>query len=623
MATIAQTLQIAVKHRQANRLDQAEIAYRQVLKTQPDHPDVLSGLGMVAQQRGEFQQAEEFFNAALMAQPHSVQAWFSLGNLQQAQGKLPEAALAYQKAIALKPDAAPIYNNLGYTFEQQGKLDEAITCYQKALEIQPNCVEAEVSLGNILHAQGKLLLEQKSYYEQLNYNLALAREKAGDWQNAAAYYQKAVELNPENGELYLKLGRVYQQQKDFTQAIAAYRQGLKLVNPHYAQAVAAYQDAGSVLEIIPVPPIPEAKVTVGAYDFPAIPPVADPDQPRPFWTVIIPVYNRTDYLLECLSSVLRQWPGEQEMEILVIDNASTSPVSDLVNSIAGGVIRYYRQQQNIGGVRNYNAGIALSRGQWVHVLHDDDCILPGFYARLQQSLAGCPDSVGVACTGFEYINEKGNTIGTGEIVSLYGERKGIMQNWLPQIGVCGLVTIPAMVVRRTTHEHLGGYSPEVSEIADWEIFKRYASFYDWWYELGILALYREHTQKMTPENWLSGRMAGSIRLAIEISDSYFPVQKRAEITAKARSQNFNYCLQRAAIPLKAGNLSGALYVIQEALKIDHSPQAIAKLFAWLSQDEAAPLRDEIISKVLLSSDEENKQLSIATELKHLQPAITA
>lgn len=637
-----EVLQLAVQHHQANRLDQAEQIYRQVLEKQPEHPEALYRLGLLVQQLGQPEEAEKFFNAALQVQPELVKAWFSLGNLYQAQGQLTAAEAAYRQALAQKPNLVAIHNNLGYTLQQQGSFDEAVVCYQKALELQPNCAEVEVNLGNTLNAQGQLSSEQQTYYATLNNQLGIACQKAGDlktavvyyqqalaqkpdlvdghynlgvvlqklgkWDSAIASYEKALALNPHNWFVYTCLGQIYQTQNNLAQTVAIYRQGLTLLNPNYAQAVAA--DQSCTIQI--TPPIPQGEVTVGAYQFPAIPPLTEPDKPRPFWSVVIPVYNRTDYLLECLASVLVQWPGETEMEILVMDNASTTPLFELVNAIGGGIIRYYRHPQNIGGLENYNAGIALSRGQWVHILHDDDCVMPGFYARLQHSLKTCPDSVGVACTGFEYINENGVAIEIGEVGSLYGEDRGIMQDWLLRIGVCGLVTAPAMVVRRTTYERLGGFCPEVRGIDDWEIFKRFATFYDWWYEPGTLARYREHTQKTTPENWRSGKMAGAIRRAIEISETYLPVEHRVAITTKARSQNFNYCLTRAVIPLKAGNLAGALYLLQEILKIDRSPQAVAKLFAWLTQDEAAPLREEIVSKLLLTPVN-NTQTSIDTE----------
>ncbi|KAF3888908.1 MULTISPECIES: tetratricopeptide repeat protein, partial [Nostocales] len=594
MTSVTEALQLAIQHHQANCLDQAEQCYRQVLAEQPDRLEALHGLSIVAQQTGQFHYAEELLKAALDFQPNSVKTWFDLGNLHLSQSRFAEAVESYHHALALQPNLVPIYNNLGYALQQMDQWEKAIACYQKALDLQPKCAEAEANLGNALFAQGKLSSDEQTYYAQLNHKLGEIRERAGDLKTAEAYYRQARELAPEEGQYYINLGKIYQQQKDFSQAIAVYREGLKRLNPRYAEAVATYQSP----ETIPVtPPVTFGEVTVGAYQFPTIPLVANPEKPRPFWSVIIPVYNRIDYLLEALASVLMQWQGEEEMEILVMDNGSTTPLFEMVNSIGGGVIRYYRNPENLGVITNHNIGIALSRGRWIHVLHDDDCVLPGFYSRLQQSLEACPDSIGVACTGFEYINEDGKTIQPGEVVSLYGEHRGIMHSWLSHIGVCGLVTIPAMVVRRTTYERLGGYYPELPEIADWEIFKRFAAFCDWWYEPGILACYREHTQRMSPENMRSGKMARAIRRAIEVSETYLPAEHRIEITAKARHHNFHYCLSRASLPLKAGNLTGALHVLQETLKIDSSPQAVANLFAWLTQDELAPLREEIVSRL--------------------------
>ncbi|GET37293.1 tetratricopeptide repeat protein [Microseira wollei] len=625
-------LQQAVEHQQANRLNQAEQAYLQVLETQPDRPEALYGLGIVAQQMGNPQMAQKWWSKALQVKPDSVKIWFSLGNLYQAQGQLKEAEEAYKRSLALAPDAAPIYNNLGYTLQQQQRWEEAIASYQKALELEPNCMEAEANLGNALHAQGKLSQEQLAHYAALNNQLGNSRKTAGDLQTAAIYYRQAIAMQPslweahynlgvvlqERGELedaiasyqtalqldpnhwetYTRLGKIYQAQNNLKEAIAAYRQGLSRINPHYAQAVAAYQPAGIVEEVPVTPPIPQGEVTVGAYQFPAIPPVADPQNPRPFWTVVIPVYNRTHYLLECLTSLLAQWSGEAEMEILVVDNASTPPLFELVNSIGGGVIRYYRHPQNLGALPNHNAGIALSRGQWIHILHDDDCVLPGFYSQLQQSLEGCPDSIGAAFTGFEYFNEKGVVVEKGEVASWFGEQSGIPQNFLRRIGVTCPLQVPAVVIRRAAHERLGGYHPKLDCAPEWELYKRIAVFYDWWYEPGTLARYRVHSHRMTANDLLSGTLAASLRQGLEISESYLPADDFAEITAQARSYNFNYCLARAAIPLKAGNLAGAWRMLQELLKIDRSPQSVAKLFEWLNQDKAAPLRDEIASQLV-------------------------
>jgi tetratricopeptide (TPR) repeat protein len=592
----SQILQLAIQYHRANRLTEAEQAYRQALQEDPQHLETLYGLGTLAQQLGQFQSAEELLTTAISVQPNFLKGWFSLGNLHQAQGQLLEAESAYRQALTLKPDSLPIYNNLGYTLQQQGLFKEAINYYQKALELKPDFVEAEVNLGNALSAQGKLSQEQQLHYAQLNYKLGIARKKVGDLPTSVAYYKQAILLQTDLVDAYYNLAAVLQEQGEVEEAISVYRQGLKLINPHYAAAVAAYQGCETVQEVPTTPQITQKELIIGGHRFPAILPVADDPGERPFWSVVIPVYNRTDYLLECLVSVLAQWTGEAQMEILVIDNASTSPLFELVNSIGGGVVHYYRHPHNVGVVRNHNAGIALSRGQWIHILHDDDYILPGFYSRLQENLAGCADSMGAAFTGYQNINEKGEVIFRQQI---YGDKQGIAENWLQLIGVVNPLNAPAVVIRREAYERMGVYHPELIYTCDWELYKRIAAVYDWWYEPEILACYRKHSNNITSELLLSGKQIASIRRAIEISESYLPSDLCAEITGKSRSHYFNYCLTHLAIPLKAGNLTGALYALQESLKIDSSPQSVAKLFTWLTQEEVAPLREEIVSKLFL------------------------
>ncbi|MEO1375230.1 MAG: tetratricopeptide repeat protein [Cyanobacteria bacterium J06635_10] len=628
MLTIPEALKTAVQHHQANRLSQAEQIYRQVLEFMPLQPDALHGLGSVALQQGKFQNAEKFFNEAVEAQPNSFKHWFALGNCYQSQAEFSQAVDAYKKALGMEPNLAAIHNNLGYALQKLGKYSEAIASYKKALELQADCTEAYVNIGNALHAQGKLSQNKQSHYAELNYKLGIARKQAGDLNNASNYYQQAIALQPENWEFhhslgivlqeqekfakaiasynqalklnsknwdtYNRLGQIYQVQNKLTEALAIYRQGLSLLNPNYASAISTKPTCNIQI----TPSIPQDKVKVGAYEFPAIPPLRESEKPRPFWTVAIPIYKRKDYILECLANVLLQWSGEAEMEILVIDNSSESPLYELINSLAGGIVNYYRNSENIGPTNNMNVGISLSRGEWVHVLHDDDSVCPGFYSHLQQSLKDCPENIGAACTGFEYVNDLSKTVRLGEINSGAYSQKGILQNWLPRIGVCGLVMTPALVIRRTTHEQLGGYSTEIPNINDWELHKRIAVFYDWWYEPETLARFRIHSDTETSESWNSGKMALQVCQAIEISDSYLPIDYRTEITRLARIQNFNYCLAHSLIPLKNNNLQGSLSILESALKIDKSSQSVAKLFNWLTQNDALPIREAIASNLI-------------------------
>ncbi|NEO99152.1 MAG: tetratricopeptide repeat protein [Symploca sp. SIO2E9] len=228
MVTVSETLQLAVQHHRANRLPQAKQFYDKILKIQPKHPEALHGLGMLAQQVGQYENAEKFFNAILYVQPNSVKAWFSLGNLRQVQGQLPEAVEAYHRVLAMQPKLVAVHNNLGYTLQQQGLWEEALACYQKALEVKPDSIEISVNWANALHVLGKLPPEKQPYYAALNHDLGLSQKKAGDLKNAITYYRQAIALQPDLALAHYNLGLALQEQGKLEEAIDSYQQALEL-----------------------------------------------------------------------------------------------------------------------------------------------------------------------------------------------------------------------------------------------------------------------------------------------------------------------------------------------------------------------------------------------------------
>ncbi|WP_414622975.1 glycosyltransferase [Calothrix sp. CCY 0018] len=453
-------------------------------------------------------------------------------------------------------------------------------------------------LGNRLADAEQLyhqVLEKQPLHLQALYNLASLHQTQGDLESAIAFYQKVIKINPNDGEVHLQLGKIYQQQGSLQNAISAYRQGISLINPCYAEVLKNRTSLEVSKTVSVTPPEHQGEVSVSDYQFPEIPRVSKELGKRPFWSVVLPIYSnneRVNYILECFVSILTQWNGKEEMEIVVVDDNSPIPLKDLVDELGIGIISYYRNNENRGAYRNFNTAVAMSKGKWIHLLHDDDYVLPGFYNRLRQSLEESPDSVGAAFTNYQNVNEQGKVIFTQQ---LYEHEPRIIKDFAERIGITNPLNMPAVVVRRSTYEHLGGYLPELNYTGDWEFYKRVTAFYDWWYEPQILACYREHSQNITTDSMLSGSKGTDIRKAIEVSEKYLS----DEISVKSRHYHFACCLNNAIIPLKAGKTSGALLLIQEALKIENSPQSVTKLFSWLKQDELSALRDEIVSRLLL------------------------
>jgi len=84
------------------------------------------------------------------------------------------------------------------------------------------------------------------------------------------------------------------------------------------------------------------------------------------------------------------------MEIFVIDDASPNDSRDLSKDSAGGRVDLPSECNNVGQHKTTNFGIDKSRGRWIHILHDDDWVMPGFYATMRRGVEMAPQSVGVA-----------------------------------------------------------------------------------------------------------------------------------------------------------------------------------------------------------------------------------
>jgi tetratricopeptide (TPR) repeat protein len=244
--TIPEALQISVHYQRANRLDEAERGYRQILEAQPQQQEALYRLGVVMQRKGDYLTAEDLFKSLLMVQPKDIKAWFSLGNLYQIQGHLAEAEKVYRSSLTLQPESPTItlaiYHNLGYALQQQDKWDEAIACYQKACELQPDSIEPDVILANALYACFKLPSEKQAHYAALNYELGNKRKQSGDLKGAIEYYQQSIAMNPTQAEPHYHLGLALQEQGNWEEAIACYQKAQEL-QPDYIQAEVSLANA--------------------------------------------------------------------------------------------------------------------------------------------------------------------------------------------------------------------------------------------------------------------------------------------------------------------------------------------------------------------------------------------
>jgi glycosyltransferase involved in cell wall biosynthesis len=113
----------------------------------------------------------------------------------------------------------------------------------------------------------------------------------------------------------------------------------------------------------------------------------------PFFSVIIPVYNRAGTLGMAIDSVLRQ--SCQDFEIVVVDDGSKDDPKAVVDSFRDFRIRFVRQENQGGGVAR-NTAIEAARGRYIAPLDSDDIFLPHHLETMKALLHDAPRTVGYA-----------------------------------------------------------------------------------------------------------------------------------------------------------------------------------------------------------------------------------
>lgn len=103
---------------------------------------------------------------------------------------------------------------------------------------------------------------------------------------------------------------------------------------------------------------------------------------RPLISIVIPVYNRREYIEECVLSAINQ--TYRNTEIIIVDNCSTDGTWEICNSLRKKFeykISCYQNSENIGPVNNWAKGVEMANGELVKILFSDDKLDPCFLEK--------------------------------------------------------------------------------------------------------------------------------------------------------------------------------------------------------------------------------------------------
>lgn len=125
---------------------------------------------------------------------------------------------------------------------------------------------------------------------------------------------------------------------------------------------------------------------------------------NPLVSVIIPTYNRANFIRRAIDSVFIQ--DYENVEIIVVDDASTDNTESIVRDIKDDRIVYIKNERNLGVSASRNRAIGISRGEVIAFLDSDDYWLEGKLKKQLAKLLGDRD-IGLVYTGERFIDDRG------------------------------------------------------------------------------------------------------------------------------------------------------------------------------------------------------------------------
>lgn len=136
------------------------------------------------------------------------------------------------------------------------------------------------------------------------------------------------------------------------------------------------------------------------------------------------------YLFEAITSIVSQ--TIKDWELVVVDDCSPDPIGEIVASFKDPRIRYYRNEENIGGkdlVRQWNHSISFAIGEYVVLAADDDKYKPEFCEELLKLAEKYPE-VDLIHSSVEQIDEDGFHLWDDSILPEYTSKYEYLNWWL-------------------------------------------------------------------------------------------------------------------------------------------------------------------------------------------------
>lgn len=221
-------------------------------------------------------------------------------------------------------------------------------------------------------------------------------------------------------------------------------------------------------------------------------------------SILIPVYNGEDFLLETIDSVISN-SQDFSIECIVIDDGSTDKTSDIIKSYGRQIRTIY--QANSGESSAVNTGLQAAAGQYIMVVSADDPVLtPRIFSGVQDFFKGNPEIV-AWYPDWNIIDEKGRVLQSKRLPD-YRFRDLFCKN--------RVLPGPGTWFRADTAKAIGGRNTRWKYVGDYDFWLRLSQRGNFAHRSGVFAQWRRHSRSTS----ISERGLGMAQERIEVIEEF-------------------------------------------------------------------------------------------------------
>jgi tetratricopeptide (TPR) repeat protein len=205
-------------------------AFQAALKLEPDNLETRSRLGLTYYALEQYSAALTVLQEVVRREADYLPGHLGLGDVYLALERFPEASAAYQQAIRLEPSRAEARYSLATTYLDMGRKEDALALVEPLRKLNPAQaakLSRDISFSFKIEsddAEDNLLLGRSFFYEGLD-------SIPGAYRFALRAFRRVLVLKPSPdtlAEAHAWIGRVYQEQRRYEKAAAAFQEAIRL-----------------------------------------------------------------------------------------------------------------------------------------------------------------------------------------------------------------------------------------------------------------------------------------------------------------------------------------------------------------------------------------------------------